>query len=223
MKLSIGEDAQLLAAHLAPNVGAPLVAPTFMSALHDEPGGLRKPELITHGGHPPTMGRSSAAGTSSCRTPSFHAPSSSAGQPRSERRPASRHAASAAGFAIEWDTLASGLRDRPPRDVDGPCLRGRQGGQAHKTMFGRPGMHRQSTPLSSPRRNGMTCCKALLLHLRPAGGLRRRNQARPWRGRGRGVRESWPSWIAGSRSAAQGSLGSRRRRQGNYLPRLETW
>ena len=80
----------------------------ILSALNDEPGGN---PLITHGGHPPQW---AIIGGWNVTADAFIPPPSTSGQPRANVT-GFEDAASAAGFAIEWDTLAAasstGLRE----------------------------------------------------------------------------------------------------------------
>ena len=108
IEIEFGEDA-----NYSPPTGAErwsaFSRTDILSALNDnEPRGN---PLITHGGHPPQW---AIIGGWDVTADAFIPPPSTAGQPRANVT-GFEDAASAAGFAIEWDTLAAasatGLRE----------------------------------------------------------------------------------------------------------------
>ena len=107
IEIEFGEDA-----NYSPPTGADRWSAfrrsAILSTLNDESTGN---PLITHGGHPPQW---AIIGGWNVTTDAFMPPPSTAGQPRADVT-GFESVASAAGFAIEWDTLAAasatGLRE----------------------------------------------------------------------------------------------------------------
>ena len=128
IEIEFGEDARYTPATGADRWSA-FRRTNIMPALNDDPSGN---PLITHGGHPPQWATN---GTWDITNDIYIPPSTSAGQPRTHVT-GFEGVASAAGFAVEWDTLAeattNGLRELL-------MVISYAGGKAtHKTIFRAP-------------------------------------------------------------------------------------